>query len=118
MTKVVHYSAVPTVPFEGATVHNVLGRLLVGKEDGAEIFFMRMFELAEGGYTPHHTHDWEHQAFVHTGVGTLLKDGEWVAIKAGDVVHVPSNTEHQFKNAGTEPLRFLCLIPNKGQPEL
>jgi quercetin dioxygenase-like cupin family protein len=33
-------------------------------------------------------------------------------LKPGDVVLVAPNDVHQFRNTGTEPMRFLCLIPN------
>jgi len=28
---------------------------------------------------------------------------------------VPANEKHQFKNAGTGPLKFICLIPAEFQ---
>ena len=30
---------------------------------------------------------------------------------AGDVIWVPANEEHQFRNEGSTPLEFICLIP-------
>jgi len=32
-------------------------------------------------------------------------------IAPGNCVYVPPDEEHQFLNAGTETLRFLCLVP-------
>jgi mannose-6-phosphate isomerase-like protein (cupin superfamily) len=34
------------------------------------------------------------------------------ALSAGTVVFVPPQTLHQFRNAGSGPLKFLCLIPH------
>ena len=46
------------------------------------------------------------------GHGTIV-DGEIERpLGAGDVVFVAPNDVHQFRNTGTEPMRFLCLIPN------
>lgn len=86
-------------------------RWLITKEMGANNFAMRVFEVDPEGYTPLHSHSWEHEIFVLDGTGELF-DGEKVTLfKAGDVVFVPSNERHQFKNNGTLLLRFICLIP-------
>jgi len=116
--KVMHYRDAETVKdIEGNGAHAVKGRLLIGKADGAPNFAMRMFELAEGGHTPCHSHDWEHEVFVHSGRGEALCDGDWVPVEAGSVVFVPGNAEHQFRNTGTEPFQFVCLVP-PSSPEL
>ncbi|OIP96435.1 MAG: cupin [Syntrophobacteraceae bacterium CG2_30_61_12] len=115
--KVVHYSEPTARQFESEVVRGVSGRVLIGREDGADHFCMRLFELAAGGFTPRHRHDWEHEVFVHAGAGQVYRDGTWVAVAAGHAVFVPANEEHQFRNTGSEPLRFVCLIP-AGPPEL
>jgi quercetin dioxygenase-like cupin family protein len=40
---------------------------LITKEDGAENFAMRCFEIMPGGQSAHHAHNWEHEAFVLDG---------------------------------------------------
>lgn len=87
-------------------------RWLVGKPDGAENFSMRQFEVGVGGFTPEHSHDYEHEVFVLDGQGTVQENGTLHDIKAGDVLYVCPNEVHQFKNTGQTPLKFLCLIPN------
>ena len=78
---------------------------------GAKNFAMRMFELEPGGYTPLHHHPWEHEVFVLEGEGVVFdgeaehKFGEW------DVIFIPPNETHQFRNTGDRLLRILCLIP-------
>ena len=57
------------VEIEGAKDVGI--RWLISKEDGAENFAMRMFELEPGGHTPLHTHPQEHEVFVLEGQGTL-----------------------------------------------
>ena len=46
-------------------------RWLISKEDGAENFAMRMFELERGGHTPLHTHPHEHEVFIVEGEGVF-----------------------------------------------
>ncbi len=87
-------------------------RWLVGKPDGAENFSMRQFEVGVEGYTPKHSHPYEHEVFVLEGEGTVLEGDQLHEIKTGDVVFVKPDEVHQFVNTGATPLKFLCLIPN------
>ena len=112
-----HYSSTPFQEFEGEAVHGVSGRVVIGKDDGATHFCMRIFTLAPGGYTPHHSHDWEHEILIHEGDGQVMKERQWVDVSRGSVVFVPGNEEHQFRNNGEKEFVFACLIP-KGAPEL
>lgn len=93
-------------------------RWLVGKEDGAENFSMRQFEVGVGGFTPKHSHDYEHEVYVLGGQGTVREGENLHDIKSGDVIFVKPNEVHQFVNTGDQPLNFLCLIPNSafGKP--
>ncbi|MGE0479748.1 MAG: cupin domain-containing protein [Phycisphaerae bacterium] len=86
-------------------------RMLVGPADGARAFHMRHFEVAPGGYTPHHQHDYEHEILILKGAGTAQSEQGERAFRAGDVIWVPPNEMHQFRNTGAEPLEFICLIP-------
>ena len=98
------------VEMEGA--ENCKVRQLVGKNVEAPNFAMREFEVAPGGFTPHHSHPYEHEIYVLAGQGIALEGSNEHTIKAGDVVYVAPNDIHQFKNTGDQPLKFLCLIPN------
>ncbi len=73
---------------------------------------MREFEVAPGGHTPKHFHDYEHEVYVLAGSGVVIDDDRERPLRAGDVVFVAPNDVHQFRNTGSEPMRFLCLIPN------
>jgi len=97
------------VDVEGAK--DVEIRWLISKEDGAENFAMRMFELQPGGHTPLHTHAHEHEVFVIEGQGVFVFEGKEHEFSAEYVIFVPANKEHQFRNAGNSLLRMLCLIP-------
>lgn len=115
--KIKHYTQIKATRFDGDLVTGVDGRVLIGKADGAENFCMRIFELAPEGFSPRHSHEWEHEIFVYSGSGAVFKDGDWVPLKPGNAVFIPGNEEHQMKNTGNKPFLFLCLIPS-GPPEL
>ncbi|MCD6469690.1 cupin domain-containing protein [Candidatus Bathyarchaeota archaeon] len=86
-------------------------RWLITKEMGAENFAMRLFEMEPGGYSPLHKHPWEHEVFILEGEGTVLGGREKRKFKTGDVIFIPPNELHQFKNTGEKTVKFLCLIP-------
>ena len=112
-----NYPEIEATRVDNDQVKGVAGRVVIGKRDGAENFCMRVFEMAPGGHTPKHVHDWEHEIFVHSGEGEVFGNGAWNAFKAGNVVFVPCNEEHQIRNNGSEPLTFVCLVPATA-PEL
>jgi len=86
-------------------------RWLISKDDGAENFAMRMFELQPGGFTPLHEHQHEHEVFVIEGEGIFVYEGKEYQFEKDYVIFVPGTKEHQFKNSGNSILRLLCLIP-------
>ena len=98
-----------SVQMEGA--EGVEVRWLISKDDGAENFAMRMFELAEGGHTPLHTHPHEHEVFIVEGEGVFVCEGREYPFEAEHFILAPGGTEHCFKNTGQSSLRFLCMIP-------
>lgn len=115
--KVLDYKDVMPVSMDNEMVKNVTGRLMIGKEDGAKNFCMRVFEIASGGYTPMHSHDWEHEVFVHSGDGEIFLKDSWYPLSKGFSIFVPPNIEHQFRNTSADLFTFVCLIP-AGVPEL
>ncbi len=108
----------PTAPVEMDGVLGASMALMVGRDDGAPNFALRHFEIAPGGHTPRHAHDFEHEVFIVEGSGEVLLDGEYRAIRSGDVLYIPADHEHQFRAdgemtdaTGSVGLRFLCLVP-------
>lgn len=87
-------------------------RWLVGKAENAPNFAMRQFAVQPGGHTPRHFHDYEHEVFVLEGNGTVLAGDVERPLAEGDVVFVSPGEVHQFRNTGSEVLKFLCLVPN------
>jgi quercetin dioxygenase-like cupin family protein len=110
--KVGHFEQTPAVPVQMEGSSGCQVRWLLDEHDGAPNFAMRQFEVAPGGHTPQHFHDYEHEVFVLEGAGVVLEDGREHPLHAGDVVFVKPNEVHQFRNTGSAPLKFLCLIPN------
>ena len=90
-------------------------QVAVSKRDGAPTFAMRIFEVAPGGHTPHHHHPYEHEVYVMEGAGSVWKEGQEVSIKPGDILYIPADEKHQFKNTGSAPFKFMCLIPAQFQ---
>jgi quercetin dioxygenase-like cupin family protein len=109
--KAVHYSQVAVSQVKEAGAERLKVRWLIAKDDGAKNFAMRFFEVARGGHTPRHSHNWEHEVYVLEGEGVVFCEGVEKKIEPGYVVFVPPNAEHFFRNAGNNELRFLCLVP-------
>jgi quercetin dioxygenase-like cupin family protein len=108
--KLINYREVEAVDAEHGA-ENVRVRWLITKEDGAEHFAMRLFEMASDGHTPYHSHAWEHEVFILDGHGHVILGDEERVFNAGDVIFIPGNLRHRFRNTGAQPVRFLCLIP-------
>jgi quercetin dioxygenase-like cupin family protein len=115
--KILKPSDVQPTNFDSDVAKGVTGRVLIGKDDGADNFCMRIFELARGGHSPQHSHEWEHEIFIHSGDGAVLRNGEWISVESGCAIFIPGNEEHQMKNTGDAPFVFVCLIP-PGAPEM
>lgn len=91
---------------KGATI-----RWLIGRPEGAPNFAMRLFELEPGGSTPFHAHAWEHEVFVLEGPAEVRTESTATPVSPGDAVLVMPDEQHQFRNTGQSPARFLCMIP-------
>ena len=92
-------------------VENVTIRWVIDEKVGAKNFAMRYFVIKQGGETPLHTHDWEHEMFVVKGEGYISDGKNKTKIKAGDAIFVDSNEPHQVINEDSPTLEIICLIP-------
>jgi quercetin dioxygenase-like cupin family protein len=86
-------------------------RWLITRDDGANRFAMRHFEVAVSGNSPLHQHPYEHEVFVLKGKCAVFCDGKTEVVEEGGVIFIPPNALHQFRNAGQTTLEFLCMIP-------
>ena len=109
--KHIHYTDIPLeeVTIEGARKTKM--RWLVSQKDGAPNFAMRLFEVEPGGFTPYHSHSWEHENFILEGEGALVTEDVDIPFKPGDVIYVEPHMKHNYKNTGDKVLKFLCIIP-------
>ena len=100
------------VDMEGAKDATI--KILIGTDDGSENMIMRRFKVQPNGYTPRHTHDIEHLIKIENGKGLAVdENGEEHEVSAGNSIFIEPNTLHQMKNPYSEPLEFLCVIPNQ-----
>lgn len=110
--KIVHCEQVELGPMHVEGSENCQMCCLIGPDDAAPSFSMRLFEVATGGHTPKHTHAHEHELFILEGTGIALEGDREHAIRPGTAVFVPPNQLHQFRNTGSGPMKFLCFIPH------
>jgi quercetin dioxygenase-like cupin family protein len=109
--KVVDFKDVKAEGVEEAGSKDVTVRWLISEKDGAPNFAMRLFEVEPGGFTPFHTHAWEHEVFVLQGRGILVTEEKNFPLKKDDAAFVPPNKKHQFKSDSDERFSFICVVP-------
>lgn len=112
--KVGHIQDIPGEILSGEGIRGAVKKILLGPPQGWSDHVMRVFELAPGGYTPRHAHDWFHVNYILAGQGTLYLEGTEYPVTAGSYAFVPAGAEHQFRNAGDTPFVFICIVPEKG----
>jgi len=100
---------------DAENVRDAEKRVLIGPKQDAPTFSMRKFTLGEGGFSPYHSHPWEHEVYVLDGHGEVRFAGGSRPVEPGDFVLVPPNDEHQFANTGSGALTFLCMVPLEGE---
>jgi len=88
---------------------------LITSKDGAPNYAMRLFEISPEGYTPKHRHSWEHEVYIISGGGHVLRGEEKIKIEKDNCVFVKPHELHQFQ-AGEDGISMICVVPNKGQP--
>mgnify|MGYP001239139909 CR=1 FL=1 len=115
--KIIDYREAEIKTYSGNAPKGVTGRVVIGKADGAKNLCMRVFELEPGALTGKHSHEWEHEVFIHSGKGSILREGMWVPFAAENVIFIPGGEEHQLRNDGSDLLTFVCVIP-AGAPEM
>jgi quercetin dioxygenase-like cupin family protein len=110
--KCVPVSEVKLEKMEEKGAERIQVRWLIKKEDGAPNFAMRLFELEPKGYSPLHSHNWEHEVYILEGECKVTCEQQKKKAVAGYVVFIPPNAEHQFANVGKSTLKFICLVPH------
>ena len=108
--KLLHYTDIEAKDAENGSSKLKI-RWLITKEIGAKNFAMRLFEMEPGGYSPLHSHSWEHEVFILEGEGLVVGGNEEKKFKVGDAILLPPNEKHQLKNNSKKLVKFLCFIP-------
>ncbi len=111
--KVGHWRDVQPQVFDSEDA-KAIKRVLIGRRLGAPNYVMRLFTLPKGGYSPYHSHPWEHEVFVVKGKIKLKGEKEEHVLEEGSFAFVEPNEKHQFVNSGDEEAMFICVIPLSG----
>lgn len=109
-----HEDNIEKVEFDNPATKGASMKALISPKEGWEGYVMRVLELTEGGYSPKHNHPWAHINYMLEGEGILFIDGEETEVKKGSYAYIPENTDHQFKNAGEDVFKFICIVPEIG----
>ena len=105
---------VHAIIMESPEVKNAAMKALISPKEGWDGYVMRVVELAQGGYSPRHAHDWPHINYILEGHGSLHVDGKDTPVETGSYAYVPAGTRHQYKNEGNGTFRFICIVPQEG----
>jgi len=101
---------------EGA--HKVRVKYLLHKGVGAKKLQLRLFTIEVGGHTPLEKHAHEHEVFILRGKALVRGGNKEVVVGPRNVIFIPSNEEHQFKNVGDETVEFICTKETEETPEV
>jgi len=107
----VNVNATPDAPVTEDGAKSVKIKWLISEKDGAPNFLMRHFTVEAGGFTPLHSHEWEHEVYVLEGTGKVRYEDHEEKIEPGDAIFIPPNRTHQFQADSEKPLKFLCMVP-------
>jgi quercetin dioxygenase-like cupin family protein len=91
---------------------NTYKQVLISSNE-APNFAMRKFTIEPNGFIPLHNNTVEHEQYVLNGKAEIQIGDEIFIVKKDDVVFIPAEINHSYKNIGNENFEFLCLVPNK-----
>lgn len=99
------------VTMEGAS--RAWKQVPISGRDGAPVYALRVFTIEPGGYTPYHSHDFEHSNYVIEGEGSLVDEqGKETPLKAGDFALVLPGEKHRYRNVSPDKIfRMICGVP-------
>jgi len=106
-----HYLDAKPIAMQGIGLKGVKKRILVGPLTGAPNFVIRIFTVEKNGYTPHHSHPYEHGIVILEGKGKALMDDKELEIGAGCACTIAPNVPHQIVNNSDSDLVFICVVP-------
>ncbi|RLE94433.1 MAG: cupin domain-containing protein [Thermoprotei archaeon] len=108
---ITHVDKVEKKPVDFKGAKDAYIQWLIDPSAGAKNFAMRMFTIKPGGEIPKHSHWYEHEIFVLKGKGVIGAGDKEYEVSEGNVIYVPSNIPHWYRNTGSEDWVFICVIP-------
>ncbi len=94
------------LPFDGNTYE------FEGIYQETEVSFIWV-DMPPGGSVRLHKHPYKEVFIIQEGMSTFAVDAETIEARAGQIVVVPANVPHKFRNAGDKPLRQVDIHMNK-----
>lgn len=91
--------------------------ILVSGEDTAGRYTLIDMHIPQGGGPPPHRHDFEELFSVLEGEIEATFRGEKLRLGPGETINIPANAPHSFTNAGSAPVRLLCMCSPAGQEQ-
>jgi quercetin dioxygenase-like cupin family protein len=88
--------------------------ILVSGGDTAGRYSLIDMHVPPGGGPPPHRHDFEESFTVLEGEIEATFRGEKFLLRTGQVIQIPANAPHQFRNNSAQPARLLCLCSPAG----
>ena len=86
----------------------VVSRLLHSERDAAGTeLTITWVDVEPGSSQVLHSHDPEQVYVILAGEGQMTVGDDQQAVGAGDLVHIPANTEHGIENTGEETLEYV-----------
>jgi quercetin dioxygenase-like cupin family protein len=92
--------------------------ILLSGSDTAGRYCLVDMHIPPGGGPPHHRHDFEESFTILEGEIQATFRGVKSTVRAGQVINIPANAPHQFKNESDQPARALCFCSPAGAEEL
>jgi quercetin dioxygenase-like cupin family protein len=89
--------------------------ILLSAEDTAGRYSLIDMYVPPGGGPPPHRHDFEESFTVLEGEIEATFRGDKVTVRTGQVIQIPANAPHQFRNISAQPARLLCICSPAGQ---
>jgi len=89
--------------------------ILLSGDDTANRFSLIDMHIPPGGGPPLHRHDFEETFIIQEGEIEATFRGAKSVVRAGETIHIPANSPHQFHNVSDQPVRLLCLCSPAGQ---
>jgi mannose-6-phosphate isomerase-like protein (cupin superfamily) len=85
----------------------LVSRLLHSAGEAETDLTITWVEVDPGASQVLHSHDPEQVYIVVAGEGVMHVGGETRPVEAGDLVYIPSNTEHGIDNTGEDVLEYI-----------